>query len=119
MGGRQCHMSSEGLSVILPEFCWEYQSWLFCRAHPSPSVGVGAWATLLTQSCAQTAPGDGHKEALLFLDRTYKLPGNNQRSVPWTNPVCEEKQQEEKPRRQQSVLRSLSLPCWVMGTQLT
>lgn len=85
----------------------------------APSVGVGAWATLLTQSCAQTAPGDGHKEALLFLDRTCKLPGNNQRSVPWTSPVCEEKQQEEKPRRQQGVLRSLSLPCWVMGTQLT
>lgn len=46
--------------------------WLFCRAHPSPSVGVGAWATLLTQSCAQTPPGGGHKEVLL-LDRTYKV----------------------------------------------
>lgn len=92
--------------------------WLFCRAHPSLSVGVAAWAALLTQSCAQTPAEDAHKEALLLLDRTYKLPGNNHRSVPWTNPVCEEKQQETKSRSQQGVLRSLTLPCWVMGTQV-
>lgn len=92
---------------------------LFCRAHPSLSVGVAAWAARLTQSYARTPAGGGHKEALLLLDRTYKLPGNNQRSIPWTNPVCEEKQQEAKPRSQQGVLHSLSLPCWVMGTQVT
>lgn len=121
MGGRQCHTkaSASHCQNSAGSISHGWLPWLFCRAHPPLSVGIAAWATLLTQSCAQTQPGGGHKEALLPLDRTYKLPGNNQRLVPWTNPVCEEKQQEAKSRSHQGVLRSLSLPCWVMGTPVT